>query len=165
MDACVMDNLVLHVDQIYGVFLRYEPLMTSCGIFQRASELPGGLFFTNISHLLIWPQLNPASPWRPRNQSGWLGHSLVLNSSDLRITHVISESASCILQHMSPGIYLECMHPLVRGPFAVRVTRELFFTTCEIIDHAERRHVSASVAFQLYAANGERITASLTGCY
>lgn len=130
MDAFMMDNLVLHVDQIYGVFLQFAPLMTSSGRFQRASELPRGSFFTNISHLLIWPQLNPASPWRSRNQPGWLGRSLVLNSSDLKHAHVISKSASCLLQHMSLGIYLECTLPLLWGPFAVRVTRVRFFTMC-----------------------------------
>lgn len=125
MDAFMMDNLVLHVDQIYGVFLQFVPLMTSSGRFQRASELPGGSFFTNISHLLIWPQLNPASPWRSRNPPGWLGRLLVLNSSDVKHAHVINKSASCLLQHMSLGIYLECTHPLVWGPFAVRVTEYL----------------------------------------
>lgn len=61
MSAFVVDSLVLHVYQIYSVFLQHMPQMTACRRFQHGSELPGGLFFTDISHLLIWPQLNPPS--------------------------------------------------------------------------------------------------------
>lgn len=58
------------------------------------------------------------------------GTLAVLNSSGLKHTHVINKSATCPLQHMSLCIYLECTHPLMWGPFAFRVTRVLFFTTC-----------------------------------
>lgn len=73
--GCIWD-LVLRVYQISSVFLHYVPLLTSCKRFQRPSELPGSLLFTNICHLLTWPQLNPPSSFQSRNQSGRVGPSL-----------------------------------------------------------------------------------------
>lgn len=127
--------------------------MTSCRRFQHASELPEDLFFMDISHLLIWPQLNPPSSFQSRNESVWPG-SFQSQTHLTRHAHVINESTAC-LQLMSPGIHLKCTDPLMRVLSAFR-TRALFFTTCYIIiDHTECRHASPSVAFRLYATNGK----------
>lgn len=98
MDAFVKDNLVLHVHQIYSVFLQYVPPMTSLHKIPACIWAPWR--FGLHEHLPPSHMASIKTHHHHFNPETRLTGSLaVLHSSDPKHTHVTSKSATCLRQH------------------------------------------------------------------